>query len=355
MIKSQEYGPIDPLASPYHAPEITLLLRENKLLFSSWLYKRSHKTHQWQKRWVVLRNCQLSYYKDSSEYKARKVVNRSQLLSYSPILDNTKFHFAVYTNNRVVHWKCDDASTYNQWMYALEAFFQHQTSPVGWYPDYKSEDEMPETPSTPPRNNLSPHPRLTKSFSDNAFTFPTSPRHLSCPENNSKLSVVTAILDKNQRSKFLRPLPVQDNGSDLTRNDSLSPVPKILENGIEIDSPIDTSPVDASDDYEFLVEQGHLWRLRKRYNQWKRYYVTLTNKKMYFYKNKLDFGNPSGTFSLDDFIDAIELDPIAKTKNHCFMIITPLERIRFCADSNRDLSIWVSSLNSLARKRKWSY
>ena len=35
----------------------------NKLLISTVLYKRSRHTRQWKKKWVVLRKCQLSYYK----------------------------------------------------------------------------------------------------------------------------------------------------------------------------------------------------------------------------------------------------------------------------------------------------
>lgn len=255
-------------------------LNENKTLVSSWLYKRSQKTHQWQKRWVVLRNCQLSYYKSSSEYKASKVVNKSQLLSYSPILDSNKFHFAIYTNNRVLHWKCDDASTYNQWKSALEAFFQGR---------HRSLEDV----------------RSSLSYSDSGFPAVVVP--LASPE-------------RLQRCKFLKPLP-KDAYCAYTDND-----------------------------YEFLLAQSQLWRLHKRH-QWKQYYVTLTNKKMYFYKSKRDIGNPCCTCPLDDLIDVIELDPLSKTKTNCLMIITPAERIRFCADNERDLSIWVSSLKAIRQSK----
>lgn len=253
----------------------TTELSENKTLISSWLYKRSHKTHQWQKRWVVLRNCQLSYYKSSSEYKASKVVNKSQLLSYSPILDSNKFHFAIYTNNRVLHWKCDDESTYYQWKYALETFFQGRNRSL--------EERQP-------------------SLLYSSVVVP-----LESPE-------------RLQRCKFLKPLPK------------------------------DACCANGDNDYEFLLAQGQLWRLHKRH-QWRQYYVTLTNKKMYFYKSRRDIGNPCSICPLDDLIDVIELDPLSKTKTYCLMIITPKERMRFCADNERDLSIWFSSLKAI-RKRK---
>ena len=49
-----------------HADSPDEQIDDNKVLLSSYLLKRSAKTHQWKKRWVVLRNRQLSYYKDSS-------------------------------------------------------------------------------------------------------------------------------------------------------------------------------------------------------------------------------------------------------------------------------------------------
>ncbi|KAF6060493.1 PH domain family protein [Candida albicans] len=83
----------------------TSTIDNNKLLISTVLYKRSRHTRQWKKKWVVLRKCQLSYYKDSKEYKPLKVYHGEDLLSFSIIPDHTKNHFALYTSNKVLHFR----------------------------------------------------------------------------------------------------------------------------------------------------------------------------------------------------------------------------------------------------------
>lgn len=98
----------------------------NKLLISTVLYKRSRHTRQWKKKWVVLRKCQLSYYKDSKEYKPLKVYHGEDLLSFSIIPDHTKNHFALYTSNKVLHFRAPDETTFHQWVDTLNEYFNSQ-------------------------------------------------------------------------------------------------------------------------------------------------------------------------------------------------------------------------------------
>lgn len=96
-------------------------LDENKVLVLSWVLKKSVKTHQWKKRWAVLRNCQLSYYENASEHKPSRVINKNDLLSFAKIPGHHEYHFAVYTSKKAYHFQVDSAELFDQWISALRA------------------------------------------------------------------------------------------------------------------------------------------------------------------------------------------------------------------------------------------
>lgn len=76
---------------------------------------------------MTLRNCQVSYYKDSLEHKPIKVVNRDQIQSYSKISDREKWHFGIYTRQKVIHFRCIDSNEFNTWMHSLHAFLSQDS------------------------------------------------------------------------------------------------------------------------------------------------------------------------------------------------------------------------------------
>lgn len=96
-------------------------LDDNKVLVLSWVLKKSVKTHQWKKRWAVLRNCQFSYYKSSSEHKPSSVVNKANLLLFAAIPGGHNYHFAIYCSKKTYHLRVDSQELFDQWLSALKA------------------------------------------------------------------------------------------------------------------------------------------------------------------------------------------------------------------------------------------
>lgn len=217
-------------------------LDENHVVMSSWVHKKSMKTHQWKKRWAVLRNCQLSYYKSSSEHKPSKVINKNDLLSFSRILDSHKYQFAIYTSKRLFHFKVDTSELCDQWNDALESVI---------HVDEDSDEEQPN---------------------------------------------------------FER--------SELSE--------------------------------EYVVEEGDLER-RKRYNQWKKNYLMITNKNLYLCKSKSE--NPYKVISVDRLLDVIEVE---KGKPWCLMLITPLKNFYFGAGSEQEMTKWLSAIKAVILRNRRS-
>lgn len=367
--------------------EFDVQLDNDKILVSSWLYKRSHKTHQWQKRWCVLRNCQLSYYKNSSEYKPSKVINKSNLLSYSSIPDCHKFHFAIYTNNKVIHLKSDDTNTYDQWLSALELFISENDDENVSEGDDEHDDEKDqnvessiiepndESNETLIRSNLSAatgppptnvFPKSVTSHMNTDYEFSGEDQYLSSGISDSPLSPNDhEVTSFPPFPALLEHLAEDQDEDDITQGVSSLGISSTTNTYSKAKSPYiqdeelphvvkSSHSEKANDDKEFIIEQGSLLRLRKRYNQWRKLYVILTNKNVYFHKSKADFSNPYRCIPLSDLIDVIELDPLSKTKIWCLLMITPLKRLRFCADTEEDMIKWLSTLKTLILKERES-
>ena len=55
---------------------------------------------------------------------------------------------------------------------------------------------------------------------------------------------------------------------------------------------------------------------------------------------------------LSNIINAVEIDPISRSKAHCMQIIAEEKSYRFCAPSEDSLAEWLGALKSQLAKRK---
>lgn len=55
---------------------------------------------------------------------------------------------------------------------------------------------------------------------------------------------------------------------------------------------------------------------------------------------------------LSNIINAVEIDPISRSKAHCMQIIAEEKSYRFCASSEDALAEWLGALKSQLAKKK---
>jgi len=55
---------------------------------------------------------------------------------------------------------------------------------------------------------------------------------------------------------------------------------------------------------------------------------------------------------LSNIINAVEIDPISRSKAHCMQIIAEEKSYRFCASSEDALAEWLGALKSQLARRK---
>ncbi|CCE88999.1 Piso0_001795 [Millerozyma farinosa CBS 7064] len=293
---------------------------ENKVLISSYLSKRSKKTRQWRHVWVVLRNCQLSYYKNEKEHKALKVFSIDSILSFSEVKDRASNHFAIYTNNRVLHFRAANRPLFDKWISALEEL------------DCRRQVEM---------GLIQPADSTAKG--NNGITSEeTGGETAQSSSNEEDTGYDTSTHLPNGAH-------VMGNSTDECAEQGAVGVHNTTE-GTDLHH--NCTADDDDDDDEFVVQQGHLQKLKKRYSIWQKYYVVMTNKSVSFFKHQEDVRKFKVVSSLpaNDIIDVIELDPLSKSKKWCFLLITPTKRKRFCASSEADMLAWLSALKFLSHK-----
>jgi hypothetical protein len=106
-------------------------------------------------------------------------------------------------------------------------------------------------------------------------------------------------------------------------------------------------------DPERVIWQGHLLYLKTKggVRQWKDLWAVIRPRNIAFYKNDSEYSCLL-IIPLSSVINAVEIDPVSRTKRHCLQVITEEKSYRFCARSEDVLDKSLGALKSLLAKRK---
>ena len=107
-------------------------------------------------------------------------------------------------------------------------------------------------------------------------------------------------------------------------------------------------------DDERVIWHGYLLVLKSTggVRQWKKLWVVLRPKNLAFYKTDEEYAAQL-IVPLSNIINAVEIDPLSKSKTHCMQVITEDKHFRCCAYTEEALTKWLGALQSqLARRRE---
>lgn len=107
----------------------------------------------------------------------------------------------------------------------------------------------------------------------------------------------------------------------------------------------------TSVDSERVIFQGYLQCLKnnKGVRQWKRVWLVLRYRNLYFYKNEQEY-SATKIIPMDQVINAAEIDSIWRSKPFCFQVITEHRTYRFSAANEEAVDKWLGSLTSVLMK-----
>ncbi|KAL9044476.1 MAG: hypothetical protein Q9214_002389 [Letrouitia sp. 1 TL-2023] len=341
----------------------------DRVLRSGEVHKRTRKTKQWKKIYLVLRPNLLSVYKSASEERLHKQISLSEITAVAYLKDpkgRREHMFNLYSPSQNYHLQARDEQDLRAWVALIrrearideEEQEMYYGSPTQERP---SQDRLgsssPEPLDAPPRpsftrdgiripgiQQISTTHDLDYSGDDQGAYSDWSDTPLPPPQQLSS-SLPTTDSKMTRRSILPTlgpgPIPAPASASALTMHTSTA------RNA----SP--SSGFQIQDD-ERVIWHGHLLYLRSHggVRQWKRLWVVLRPKNLAFYKDADEYAARL-IMPLASIISAVEIDPVSRSKRHCMQIIAEERSYRFCAPSEEALAKWLGALKSqLARKKE---
>lgn len=106
-------------------------------------------------------------------------------------------------------------------------------------------------------------------------------------------------------------------------------------------------------DEERVVYHSYIYLLKSKsgMRQWKKVWLVVRSKAMALYKSEDEYAALL-IMPFSNVIDAVEIDPISKSKTFCMQIITEERNYRFCALDEESLARCLGAFKSLLSKRK---
>lgn len=113
------------------------------------------------------------------------------------------------------------------------------------------------------------------------------------------------------------------------------------------------SGLNLENDPDRVVWQGWLWLLNSKrgIKQWKNRWAVLRPRNFILYKDESEY-KASFILSLGAIVNIVDIDPVSKTKLHCFQAITDEKSYRFCAHDEETLVHCLGAFKSLLSKRR---
>lgn len=340
-------------------------------LKSGWLWKRT-KQRSWNKRWFVLRERQLTYYKDETEYKPRQVIATADIMTAAMVTDQHRpGHFAVYTSQRTIHLRDENANEARDWVELI----RHAANAVA-ESILSSSFQRLQTPSY--ANEIITNPPNMAPLDSVLVGATTSPsQRVSLGDYASGVGVggerggerggVGGVGrgvgerggERREGDMLVGPhYTLVPHGSMSSQGSIVQSDMTSQEYAVESSSPENRDHEEYTDEEfdvenEKIIKQGYLYRLKNRYNQWKRQWVVLSTARVLLFKSDNIHKTPVKSLGLDTIADAVDIEPLSKSKTLCMQLITDKHRVKFCAESEDELTSWLASFKAaLSRYRQ---
>jgi len=118
-------------------------------------------------------------------------------------------------------------------------------------------------------------------------------------------------------------------------------------------SAVSAAPQQHIDDSERVIYHSWILLLKSKrgVRQWKKVWMVLRPRALALYKNEEEY-RPILILPFENVIEAVEIDAISKSKEHCLQVISEERNYRFCALDEESLNRWLGAFKSLLSKRK---
>lgn len=336
-------------------------LQHEHLIKSGYLSKKQERRKNWKRRWFVLRSTKLAYYKSDKEYELLKILDMNDIHAVAEVkLKNKHNVFGIVTHKRTYYVQAASKKELDEWVEAI-----NNVKKVVQEREFLDDDDTGSQADSEDMSGIKGKSSTVKRIANK------SPLSESIPAMDSSLSTSpekgTAAID----------IPKSSSEYNVEGDNSLasSSYTSIPNNASPPSSPItgqfaserkDSSPTASSeeeeedDDEEIdegmddgTIHKGLVYKLDRYKKIWKKRWFVLKNDQLLYYKNyKNKNPKPHLKINLADILDVIETDPISKSKQNCFKVITPKRTYICCVDDEESQVAWLAALKVALEKTK---
>jgi hypothetical protein len=297
--------------------------------------------------YLVLRPNLLSIYKGKDETRLRHQISLSDVTAVARQKDSKKKKdnvFGVFSAARNYHLSAPTEKDVQEWVDLIRTAARI---------DEEDEEMILMSPSGTKTTfsgfgRLAPRDNVVSSSSE-AEPFSKPPTSMSSDHMHSKRRPSHALnYSGNEQGSFS---DFSDTGGAMQgrfqRSSTSLPRTSHQQNVSQV------SNLNAVPDDERVIYQGWLYVLKSKggVRQWKKVWVVLRPKALGLYKNEEEY-SANLIIPFSAIIDAVDIDPISRTKKYCMQIITEEKNFRFCASNEDSLAKWLGAFKSLLVKRK---
>ncbi|SMQ47994.1 unnamed protein product [Zymoseptoria tritici ST99CH_1A5] len=398
------------LAPPRHSSHLTLETSPvtqygsyefDRIVKSGQVLKRTRKTKSWKTVFIVLRPHLLSIYKDADESRLRHQVQLSELTAVARQRDpkrRDKHVFGLFSPSRNFHLEALSDKEAHEWVELIRQGAGMDTkedemvlaSPGGAessYVGFERSIDAHISPWNDERNAAGYSSSDAEAFHKQPISSKTRQNRTSQIGQGQRQASKTSAADYYSGVEHGSMSDFSDSGlTAAARMSALSlstpdarpttagtmpppPAPghsvygsrpsigqrdasQLSALGMPSPDEVRTKP-SASD--ERVINHGwiHLLKSKSGVRQWKKVWMVLRPKGLAIYKNEEEY-SALVVLPFSTIIDAVEIDPISKSKRECMQIISEERNYRFCAFDEESLARWLGAFKSLLEKRKAS-
>jgi hypothetical protein len=345
-------------------------LAADRVLKSGYVQKRTQKTKSWKPIFIVLKPNRLSIYKTDKEDKLRHQLYLSDLTAVAFLKDpkqKRQHVFGLFSPSRNFHFQASSQQEAEDWVNLIrgEARIEEEeeemflASPLG----------RRQTPSgmravlgtSPGMLSSSPEPLSTRP----PVTIPVNGRRKSSQIESSGLSGTELASHSDFSDNDAPRLPGASIESLTLHSPTMDPrsVPNFGPGAAAGTRPPQPGHMNRSlshlsmqnveQDPDRIVWQDWLWLLRSKggVRQWKRFWCVLRPRNLIFYKDESEY-TAQRILQLSAIVNVVDIDPLSKSKTHCFQIITEEKGYKLCARDEERLVQCLGAFKSLLSKRR---
>ncbi|KAF2104816.1 PH-domain-containing protein [Rhizodiscina lignyota] len=337
----------------------------DRVIKSGQVLKRTRKTKHWKPIQLVLRPNLLSIYHDTAETKLRHQVILSDLTAVARQKDpkhKARYVFGLFSPSRNFHLSASSEKEAQEWVELIrrEARIDEEDEEMILMSPSATK-ELGEPFGVIDRNagvaGSSSEDREATATKTRPHRAATGPSNMHSARRPSHTVVNYSGNEQGSYSDFSDPGglgSVTSLSKELTKVADenkvygASPRPTNKRNASNTTGAGDSSPVE-----ERIVYHGWLELLKSKggVRQWRTVWCVLRPRQFAIYKNEEEY-SATLIIPFSTLLDAVDIDPISKSKQNCFQLITEERTYRFCTMDEDSLARWLGAFKSLLAKRK---